>query len=100
MITKVEERAKKHEVAKELLKEGYTIKQVMKATGLGKNTVYAVRNGQGYQNLKKPGDKRIPDSVWNQWDYMCNRVGIPQRLWEIWDNLNSQYGKGALNCGK
>jgi len=71
----------KREEATVLLKEGYTIDQVMKATGLGQSTVYRVREGI---NAKKRGRKleylKVPARMWEEWDFTINRIGIPKYL--------------------
>ena len=84
----------KREEATILLKEGYTIDQVMKATGMGQSTVYKVRESI---NAKRRGKKleylRIPNKMWEEWDFTINRIGIPKYLRDEWDKLNRMYGK-------
>ena len=92
----------KRDVATELLKSGYTIDQVMKATGMGRSTVYAVRQKVNrHRQTKKREFLGVPSKMWEEWDYTINRIGIPKGLWNEWDFLNSQYGKKEiLNYGK
>lgn len=91
---------KKREEAKGLLKEGYTIDQVMKVTGMGKSTVNAVRQKLTREGrTRKPEYLRVPERMWVQWDYICNRYGIPKNLWKEWDCMNRQYGKIEDSCG-
>lgn len=84
----------KRKEATTLLKEGYTIDQVMKATGMGQSTVYKVRESI---NAKRRGRKleylKVPAKMWEEWDRTINRIGIPKCLWNEWDSLNRQYGK-------
>lgn len=90
---------KKREEATDLLKEGYTVDQVMKATGMGKSTVYAVRQKVNrHRGTKKLEYQQIPGRIWADWDYTVNTIGIPKHLREEWDSLNRRYGKREVTA--